>query len=88
MVAVAQLVESRIVIPAVVGSSPIGHPTIYSLYFNELRGFKTSVDNSWTLISFIESSGRAVSTSRLVLVLGHALFSRELTLYTWGAYSG
>ncbi|MEY3603967.1 MAG: hypothetical protein RIQ49_999 [Pseudomonadota bacterium] len=27
MVAVAQLVESRIVIPAVVGSNPIGHPT-------------------------------------------------------------
>ena len=26
MVAVAQLVESRIVIPVVVGSSPIGHP--------------------------------------------------------------
>jgi len=25
-VAVAQLVESRIVIPVVVGSSPIGHP--------------------------------------------------------------
>ena len=28
-VAVAQLVESRIVIPVVVGSSPISHPTIY-----------------------------------------------------------
>ena len=28
MVAVAQLVESRIVIPVVVGSSPIGHPKI------------------------------------------------------------
>ena len=27
VVAVAQLVESRIVIPVVVGSSPIGHPT-------------------------------------------------------------
>ena len=27
MVAVAQLVESRIVIPVVVGSSPIGHPS-------------------------------------------------------------
>ncbi len=27
VVAVAQLVESRIVIPAVVGSSPISHPT-------------------------------------------------------------
>ena len=28
VVAVAQLVESRIVIPAVVGSSPIRHPSI------------------------------------------------------------
>ena len=31
MVGVAQLVESRIVIPVVVGSSPISHPTIPSL---------------------------------------------------------
>ena len=29
VVAVAQLVESGIVIPVVVGSSPIGHPTEY-----------------------------------------------------------
>ena len=29
MVAVAQLVESRIVIPVVVGSSPISHPISY-----------------------------------------------------------
>lgn len=29
MVAVAQLVEPRIVIPVVVGSSPIGHPIKY-----------------------------------------------------------
>ena len=29
MVAVAQLVESRIVIPVVVGSSPIGHPKFF-----------------------------------------------------------
>ncbi len=28
MVAVAQLVESRIVIPVVVGSSPISHPSL------------------------------------------------------------
>ena len=28
MVAIAQLVESRIVIPVVVGSSPISHPNI------------------------------------------------------------
>ena len=32
VVAVAQLVESRIVIPVVVGSSPISHPT----EFNEI----------------------------------------------------
>ena len=37
MVAVAQLVESRIVIPVVVGSSPISHPTGYKkAQFNEL----------------------------------------------------
>ena len=29
LVAVAQLVESRIVIPVVVGSSPISHPSIH-----------------------------------------------------------
>ncbi len=31
-VAVAQLVESRIVIPVVVGSSPISHPKIQRVY--------------------------------------------------------
>ncbi len=31
VVAVAQLVESRIVIPVVVGSSPISHPIILSI---------------------------------------------------------
>ncbi len=30
MVVVAQLVESRIVIPAVVGSSPIDHPSFHA----------------------------------------------------------
>ena len=37
MVAVAQLVESRIVIPVVVGSSPISHPTFLPLCFFLLR---------------------------------------------------
>ena len=31
MVAVAQLVESRIVIPVVAGSSPVGHPTSHAV---------------------------------------------------------
>ena len=38
MVAVAQLVESRIVIPVVVGSSPIGHPKEIK-YLAKLSGF-------------------------------------------------
>ncbi len=47
MVAVAQLVESRIVIPVVVGSSPISHPSIISL--TEMWGFFTSVGTFWGL---------------------------------------
>jgi hypothetical protein len=38
VVAVAQLVESRIVIPVVVGSSPIGHPKEIK-YLAKLSGF-------------------------------------------------
>ena len=34
MVGIAQLVESRIVIPVVVGSSPISHPTILGVDHN------------------------------------------------------
>ena len=40
VVAVAQLVESRIVIPVVVGSSPIGHP----IYLQALSGFSLRLD--------------------------------------------
>ena len=39
VVAVAQLVESRIVIPVVVGSSPIGHPTVTKDKAHFLVGF-------------------------------------------------
>jgi hypothetical protein len=38
MVAVAQLVESRIVIPVVVGSSPISHPKLRPL-IQLVKGF-------------------------------------------------
>ena len=38
MVAVAQLVESRIVIPVVVGSNPIGHPTLLVLHGSDHSG--------------------------------------------------
>ena len=38
MVAVAQLVESRIVIPVVVGSNPISHPTpFHGARWREMR---------------------------------------------------
>jgi hypothetical protein len=39
MVAVAQLVESRIVIPVVVGSSPISHPKYTKSLQRELQAF-------------------------------------------------
>ena len=40
MVAVAQLVESRIVIPVVVGSSPISHPIDQAVTsFSDLRRY-------------------------------------------------
>jgi hypothetical protein len=39
VVAVAQLVESRIVIPVVVGSSPISHPTVFKLLFSSCHAF-------------------------------------------------
>ena len=37
MVAVAQLVESRIVIPVVAGSIPVGHPTYFPPLLNSLK---------------------------------------------------
>jgi hypothetical protein len=42
VVAVAQLVESRIVIPVVAGSSPVGHPT-------KNKHFRDSGSNFWNL---------------------------------------
>lgn len=52
VVAVAQLVESRIVIPVVVGSSPIGHP---KLLFYHRRQPVDILSCFWTknLIPFI-----------------------------------
>ena len=43
MVGVAQLVESRIVIPVVVGSSPISHPTISNRSCYQLRFFYVGI---------------------------------------------
>lgn len=38
MVAIAQLVEPRIVIPVVVGSNPISHPIICFMQFERVVG--------------------------------------------------
>ena len=46
MVGVAQLVELRIVIPAVVGSIPIVHPIFFTLLFSYLFRFYTRRDQS------------------------------------------
>ena len=50
MVGVAQLVEPRIVIPVVVGSSPIVHP---SLYIPEVLKKSTQILKSlWEIVKF------------------------------------
>ncbi len=60
MVAVAQLVEHRIVIPVVAGSSPVGHP-ILLFYFSSPRLF-----SALTLLSVDgAASDRASSAFRL-----------------------
>ncbi len=48
VVAVAQLVESRIVIPVVVGSNPIRHPnnsTSYGMFSNVVWRIKPHLEN-------------------------------------------
>lgn len=48
MVAVAQLVESRIVIPVVVGSSPISHPkkSYYFIFLVQFFHFNMNTENA------------------------------------------
>ena len=58
MVVVAQLVESRIVIPVVVGSSPIVHPTEFVVNENARKlnlagiffGILDLIDGSWIIL--------------------------------------
>ena len=53
MVRIAQLVESRIVIPVVVGSSPISHPRIQGLPIVMSEGLFAFREKSNTLIKKI-----------------------------------
>lgn len=56
MVAVAQLVEPRIVIPVVVGSSPISHPSFFSLYFPLAiisKAFDTNAFSGYSIVACI-----------------------------------
>ena len=53
MVAVAQLVESRIVIPVVAGSSPVSHPNRCSLFPNDFYFLKIVLSFFLTFNRFI-----------------------------------
>lgn len=61
MVAVAQLVESRIVIPVVAGSIPVGHPSKFKHLAQLSRlgflffGFVSALCRFWRSISFANS---------------------------------
>ena len=66
MVAVAQLVEPRIVIPVVVGSSPIGHPKYFcfSIYrVIDLKVVYTFFHDYWPLLTFIVSLALGVTAA-------------------------
>ena len=68
-VAVAQLVESRIVIPVVVGSSPIGHPKHSNKNAN-LRGLAFLFECLQELLSIVVS-GRSAYPNRLRYLRHH-----------------
>jgi AraC-like DNA-binding protein len=69
VVAVAQLVESRIVIPAVVGSSPIGHPTLL------ISGRRSKATLATSRIGE-ESLDYCNSLSRFVFLMESAFFPK------------
>ncbi len=61
MVGIAQLVESRIVIPVVVGSSPISHPRFRSPADENLQGF--IISRPFTLLQPQCESDKVIKTS-------------------------
>lgn len=77
MVGVAQLVEPRIVIPVVVGSSPIVHPRFY-LHTTKILRIKQLEETIW----YDEGSGPAFKNAKVVelvdtLDLGSSAARRE-----------
>ena len=68
MVAVAQLVEPRIVIPVVVGSSPISHPKIKTKPASLKRRvllFLLLVWLAWAMVQLAVSDGLTFQAGRL-----------------------
>ncbi len=60
MVAIAQLVEHRIVIPGVAGSSPVGHPKFLDLLFNKTIGgllFQGLTIQALTIVHQVQNYG-------------------------------
>lgn len=65
MVSVAQLVESRIVIPVVAGSSPVAHPIklVAAVIFKRKKKIKLSLQNTVAIISKAFPSEKDFSVS-------------------------
>ena len=84
MVAVAQLVESRIVIPVVVGSSPISHPSllevIKGLGSTPLTGDEHSSDPvNYTVPSALSQDSHAV----IFKFLNPYALRESISLFVW-----
>ena len=72
MVSVVQLVEHRIVVPSVVGSSPITHPSkkeslprCILLFSGPEAFFKFQMQNGQSSLAVLETGKRAAAVSRL-----------------------
>ena len=65
MVGVAQLVEPRVVIPVVVGSSPIVHPNSFlSLILDQLNALQVALMAHCNALSGLRHDGQGLSRSR------------------------
>ena len=68
VVAVAQLVESRIVIPVVVGSSPISHPKEYAVKINGYPLRLVAIFLLW-LFCFMQALRKPIELSSAVVTI-------------------
>ena len=76
MVAVAQLVEPRVVVPVVEGSSPFSHPNgfVGSNVFSALRSFETVESSRSSSNNFVLDISEDISQSKITTAVAVSQF--------------